>query len=182
MPKPAGTKHPTYLKEKATGNHALDAYAYGPWPHLFNRLALEYAVPESLVMTLLFLWDRTVGSGDDFGDCALSQIYARPRERSKWLAALTASGFFECTKAKSGGADQHGSFYVYKNPTADEWDEFFRRAGIVKKAPNWDKVLPEKFGRLFADIRSEGPKRSAVAWAFLEMLDEPRDRPPKEKA
>lgn len=176
MPKPTAGKHPTFLKEKATGNHALDAYAYGPWPHLFNRLALEYEPPESLMLTLLFLWDRTVGSGEGCGDCALSQIHVRDREKAKWLAAFVASNFFECVKAKSGGTKQSGSFYAYNNPTADEWDEFFRRAGILKKAANWDKIRPEKFGKLFADIRGEGKKASAVGWAFLELLEDPRER------
>ncbi len=164
-------KHPTYLREKATGNHALDAYAYGPSPHLFNRLALQYRTPASLLMTVTFLWDRTVGAGDDCGDCALSQIPVRRQEKVKWLAALVAANFFKCERAKSGGANQRGSFYVYENPSADEWDEFFRRAGILKRFSKWDAVQAEQFSRLFADIRSERTPLSTLGWTFLELLE-----------
>src|SRR5208282_4589469 len=132
--------HPTYLKNKATGNHALDAYAYGPWPHLFTRLACTYKPPAEMLLTLLYLWDRTVGTGNDCGDCALSQIPVHHRHRNKWLAAFIAAGFFECVKTKPGGKSkkQEGSFYVYKNPSANQWDAFFRAASVVVHYKGWD--------------------------------------------
>ncbi len=168
--KPTGGKHPTILKDKATGNHALDAYAYVRWPHLFNVLALKYDVPPSLLLTLLFLWDRTVGTGNDFGDVALSQIPVRRQEKVKWLAAFVAANFFERQKSKSGGRTQEGSFYVYNNPSADEWDEFFRRSEFLRRFPKWDAVSAESFARLSADVR-DGRKGSAAAtFALFDQL------------
>ena len=132
---PSGGKHRTTLRDKATGNHAIDSYAYSQMPHLFFVLSNTYSVPPSLLLTLFFLWDRTVGGGSDCGDVALSQIPVRRQDKVKWLAAFEAADFFEVEKPKVGGAQQRGTFYVYKNPTADEWDEFFRRAEILPPPP-----------------------------------------------
>jgi hypothetical protein len=174
MTNPIGAKsiHRITLRDKATNNHALDSYAYGRMPHLFFILANTYEVPDSLLLTLFFLWDRTVGQDDaGCGDCALSQIPARPRERIKWLTAFEASRFFTRVKSKSGGTKQAGSFYAYENPTADEWDEFFRRAAILKRFANWDKAEPAKFGQLFSDIRGDDRLSTRAAYfAFLELL------------
>jgi hypothetical protein len=137
-------------------------------PHLFFVLSNTYSVPPSLLLTLFFLWDRTVGGGSDCGDVALSQIPVRRQDKVKWLAAFEAADFFEVEKPKVGGAQQRGTFYVYKNPTADEWDEFFRRAEILQRFENWDKVSKEKFAQQFADIRSDKP-RPAI-YSLLDML------------
>jgi hypothetical protein len=148
-------KHPTYLKTKATKNHALNAYAYGPWPHLFIRLACTYNPPPEMILVLLYLWDKTVGSGSDCGCCALSQIPVHHRYRSKWLAALVAVGFFDCDKAKRGGKHpkdeaEKGSFYIYNNPTADEWDRFFQVAYLIKNFGNWELISTNDFADMFA--------------------------------
>jgi len=172
--------HRTTLHEKATGNHALDAYAYGPWPHLFSVLARKYNVPDAMLLTLLFLWDMTVGTGDDCGDAALTQIPIRARDRLKWLAAFVAAGFFKCEKATPGGADQRGSFYEYTNPTADDWDEFFRRAAAAYKFPGWDAVSTEQFATIFEDIRYEMADERLAKIAFMEIL-EPRPLPDPNK-
>jgi hypothetical protein len=145
-----GKKRFTLLRDKATGNNALDADAYGPMPHLFFNLAVEYKVPSDFLLTLLFLWDRTVGTGDDCGDCALSQIPVRPRDKSRWLAALVAAGFWDCKKAKSGGKNQRGSFHIYKNPPVEAWESLFQAAGIAQHLANRDAVSPERFGKVFA--------------------------------
>ncbi len=142
--------HPIYLKTKATGNHALDAYAYGRWPHLFTLLACKYNPPPEMILVLLYLWDKTVGSGDDCGDCALSQIPVHHRYRSKWLAAFVAVGFFDCEKHKTGGKSQRSNFYHYKNPTATDWDKFFQAAAMVKNFGNWDLVPTKEFANVFA--------------------------------
>ena len=167
MPERTIDKHPTILKDKATGNHALDSYAYARWPHLFAALALKYSVPPDMLLTLLFLWDRTVGTGDDCGDCAMSQIPVRARAATKWLAAFVAADFFSCMKAIPGGADQRGSFYEYKNPSTNEWDEFFRRAEILQRFGNWDAVPADRFALHFRDIKN--PQGESLA--FLEFIN-----------
>lgn len=176
MSKRADKPHPVFLKEKATGNHALDSYAYGRWPHLFNVLALKYPVPPEMLLTLLFLWDRTVGDGDDAGDCARTQIPVRARHRDKWLSAFVAGGFFSCEKSESGGSAkrQRGSFFIYKNPTADQWDQFFWRASILSRFEHWDDVLPNKFAALFEDITE--PRAGGVMWALWELIGKGQQR------
>ena len=162
MAKTPTDKHTNTLRDKSTGNLAMDAYAYGPWPHLFNVLTNKYAVPPSFFITLNFLWDRTVGSKDTpCGDIALSQIPGRRQEKVKWLAALVSARFFERVKTQPGGKDQEGSFYAYDvKVTADEWDEFFKRAAMLASFPKWDEVKGEVFSRLFADVRDPaGPAR-----------------------
>jgi hypothetical protein len=180
MTNPTGAKsiHRVTLRDKATTNHALDSYAYGRMPHLFFVLANKYDVPPSLLLAVFFLWDRTVGTDDSgCGDCALTQIPLRRQEKVKWLEALVAANFFERVKSKSGGANQSGSFYAYQNPTADEWDEFFRRAEILQRFPNWDGAKTEKFGQLFSDIRSDDRLSSRAAYfAFLELLGRGQQR------
>jgi hypothetical protein len=162
-------KQPRFLKEKATGNHALDAYAYGRWPHLFNALATEYPVPDSFMVTLLFLWDRTVGSGEEAaGDCAMSQIPVNERWRSKWIAALVASGFFTIAReADLGGRNQRGAFYVYNNPPAEAWAKFFwlastlcSEAGFNPKLP-WNALPPARFAAMFTGLHK--PDEDATA-------------------
>lgn len=142
------------LRDKATGNHAFDQDAYGPFPHLFFNLANKYSVPNDMLLTLFFLWDRTVGTGNDCGDCALSQIPVQNRHKLRWLAALTESGFFSVTKTTPGGRKQEGSLYVYENPTAEQWELFFRMAAVVKTAvrnrETYDGVSPARFGKVFA--------------------------------
>jgi hypothetical protein len=164
-------KQPRFLKEKATGNHALDSYAYSRWPHLFNVLALKYNVPDSFILTLLFLWDRTVGSGEEeAGDCALSQIPVNPRWKKKWIAALVAAGFFTCTREESGGRNQRGAFYVYNNPPAEAWAKFFFSAGNLCSHPRavagipWNKLPTERFARLFCGLhKPEDPSNDGAA-------------------
>jgi hypothetical protein len=137
-------------------------------------------VPPSLLLTLYFLWDRTVGNDAEAacGDLALSQIPVKnERDKVKWLAAFEASGFFEVEKPKSGGAKQRGTFYVYKNPTVDEWDEFFRRAEILQRYEKWEKVSKEKFCQLFADIRAAARRSFSMADMIGRGL-----KPPKKNA
>jgi hypothetical protein len=170
MTKSIGGKHPTILRDHATGNNAIDSYAYSRMPHLFFVLANTYDVPPSLLLTLFFLWDRTIGNDAEAecGDIALSQIPVRRQEKVKWLAAFESANFFAVTKPKIGGAQHRGTFYEYKNPTADEWDEFFRRSEILQRFEGWDKVSKEKFGQHFADIRSGQPSRPL--YFLLDML------------
>ena len=180
MTKAIGGKHPVILREKATGNRALDSHGYSRVPHLFFVLANKYDVPPSLLLTLLSLWDRTVGTdaATEMGDCALSQIPVKnERDKLKWLAAFEAAGFFSVTKPKSGGAKQQSTLYEYKNPLADDWDEFFRRAGILARFENWEKVSKEKFGQLFADISSSARRSFSIADMIGRGL-----KPPKKNA
>ena len=97
------------LTDKATGCPVLDEEAYGRWPHLFSNLARRYRVPDHFLLTLLFLWDQTMGSQNaPCGHVALSQIPVREREARKWLAALVKVGFFNVIPAKLG--DKRGSY------------------------------------------------------------------------
>jgi hypothetical protein len=165
MTKPTGGKHPVILRDKATNNHAIDSYGYGRVPHLFFVLANQYPdVPVTFLLTLFFLWDKTVGTDavTETGDCALSQIPVRRQEKVKWLAALVVAGFFTAQKPKSGGANQDSTLYEYKNPTADEWDVFFHRAEIVGRFPNWDSVSKEEFSKHFADVRNHARRSFAI--------------------
>jgi hypothetical protein len=138
----------------ATDNHAIDKDAFGCVPHLFFNLAVHYTVPHEFLLTVLFLWDKTVGQDRDvpIGDCALSQIPVRPRARSRWLAALVAAGFWDCKKATSGGAHQKGSLYEYKNPTAESWERLFQAVSISRNFDGFDDVSPARFGKLFARV------------------------------
>jgi hypothetical protein len=184
MTRPIRGKHPVILREKATGNHAIDSYGYGRMPHLFFVLFNDYYpdVPITLLLTLFFLWDKTVGTDAtiEMGDCALSQIPVRRQEKVKWLAALVSAGFFTAKKPQSlGGANQYSTLYEYKNPTSDEWDEFFRRAEILGRFPNWDAVSKEEFGKHFADIRSAARR----SFSFSDMVGRGMKKPsPKKKA
>ena len=153
------TKHSSgnyvVLREKSTGNHALDKDAYGPMPHLFFNLALKYPVTSDFLLTVFFLWDKTVGQDPDrdmaSGDCALSQIPVHPRTRNRWLAALVAAGFWSVQKTKAGGANQKGSFYTYENPTAAEWEVLFEAASMVHNFKGWDRgTSTERFAKSFA--------------------------------
>jgi hypothetical protein len=150
------------LRASATGNHALDESAYGPTPHLFFNLAVKYPVPAEMLLTVLFLWDRTVGRDAErhsaAGDCALSQIPVRERNRNRWLAALIACEFWEREKAKSGGRHQSGSYYEYKNPTAKEWETFFEFASISRNVAGFDAITPERFGKMA--VCAVKPKRN----------------------
>jgi len=131
--------------EKATGIPVLDAMAYGRWPHLFSYLALKHEVPDHFLITLLYLWDGTMGSAHaPNGNVALAQIPVREREARKWLAAFCAVGFFEKDAAEWG--DRKGSMFTYNEDTRpQEWEKLFAWAGAVKNLRNWDKVGPERF-------------------------------------
>ncbi len=159
----AKSKHyVTLTGDNATGNHAIDSYAYGPFPHLFTRLAVEYRPPADMLLTLLFLWDRTVGRDelrdDAMGDIALSQIPVQPRCKLRWLEAFVAAGFWERTTAARGGKQHKGSVYVYKNPTTEEWDKFFEAAAMAQHFDwNVETVPPKRWARLFAHIRDNQP-------------------------
>jgi len=177
------TKHSSddfvVLRERSTGNHALDKDAYGPMPHLFFNLALKYPVPPDFLLTVFFLWDKTVGQDADrdiaAGDCALSQIPVRPRARNRWLAALAAAGFWTVKKAKSGGANQRGSFYIYENPTAAEWGVLFKAASMVQHFRGWDRsTTPERFGKVFARALGRLPA--------VQQTDDPEPTPAERAA
>ena len=143
------------LREKATGNHALDKDAYGPVPHLLFNLAVKYKVPDEFFLTVLFLWDKTVGQDPDremaMGDCALSQIPVRDRDKKRWLAALLAVGFWKIGRpARSGGPNQHSASYEYLNPAAEEWESLFKVVSTARNIAGKDNITPERFGTMFA--------------------------------
>ena|SRR5579859_1361490 len=154
MSKPsAGKTWNTLQPDKgATGNFAIDRDAYACVPHLFFNLAVRYPVPTEFFLTVLFLWDKTVGQDREVGagDCALSQIPVRPRDRSRWLAALVEAGFWACEKATPGGANQRGSFYEYKNPPAEAWERLFNAASNSRNIDGMDDISPARFGKMFA--------------------------------
>jgi hypothetical protein len=162
------------LREKATGNHAIDRDAYGRMPHLFFNLSVVYPVPADLLLTIFFLWDKTVGEDFDapIGRCAQSQIPVRQRNLRRWLAALTQAGFWEC-REKSGLGDKKGSLYSYKNPTAEEWETFFRSASMSQNIPGVDDVEPEIFGRVLARAlgKVEGPDERIVERIYRRMAE-----------
>jgi hypothetical protein len=141
----------------ATGNHAIDRDAWASVPHLFFNLAVRYPVPPEFFLTVLFLWDKTVGQDREApaGDCALSQIPVRPRDRARWLAALVTAGFWDCDKATPGGANQRGSFYEYKNPPAEAWERLFKAASLSRNMDGFDDITPARFGRMFARAVNE---------------------------
>src|SRR4051812_22130431 len=148
------TVMPKLTKDKATGIPILDEYAYGRWPHAFMVWATRHDVPEHFLITLLYLWDATVGSGDDCcGDLAISQVRGRERTIRKWLAAFCAAGFFEEKKRNPG--DKKGSMFVYnQNTTPEAWERMFKAAGLAQHFGNWDEMSPEKFGKFMARAAS----------------------------
>jgi hypothetical protein len=145
-------RKPTLYGAQATGMPVLDNMAYGCWPHLFTPLALEYDVPPHFLITLLFLWEATVGADRDApcGNLALTQIPVRVRESRKWLAAFVAAGFFTVRPAKLG--DKTGSFYEYRSATtAKEWEGFFAAVDVIFKFPgDMDKLSPAAFSKLIS--------------------------------
>jgi hypothetical protein len=169
--KPTVLKSWDTLREKATGNYAIDRDAYVMVPHLLFNLAVAYTVPDELILTVLFLWDKTVGEDIDvpIGNCALSQIPVRERNARRWLAALVAVGFWNCKK--SGYGDAKGSLYEYKNPTAEEWEDFFRAASVSRNFAGFDDIDPKRFGDIFARalgrpvpiVEQPQPSEAAVA-------------------
>ena len=177
------TKHSSgdfvVLRERSTGNHALDKDAYGPVPHLLFNLALKYPVPHEFFVTVLFLWDKTVGQDPERdtaeGDCALSQIPVRERDKKRWLAALIAAGFWEiCCPAKSGGTHQHSATYAYLNPTAAEWDSLFKAVSMSRNIAGKDYVSPERFGKMFARALGRLPA--------VQQTDDPEPTPAERAA
>lgn len=149
---------------------------FARWPHLFCRLAQRYDVPSDMLLTLLFLWDATVGANvEGMDDVARSQIPVRKQTRTKWLAALEAAHFFDKVKAKSGGANQTGSFWAYVfEVTEEEWEEFFWTASVLyKRTDNWDKVSTANFAKWFENIHGGGVlyhqryRGRPVPWAEL---------------
>lgn len=132
--------------EKATGIAVLDYYAYGRWPHWFTVLATKHKVPPDFIVTLLYLWDATVGRSEACeGDLAVSQVPVRARNVRKYLAAICRAGLFEVLESKSG--DKTGDFFVYNDAaTPETWETFFRVIGTASRFGGWDKVSPETFG------------------------------------
>jgi hypothetical protein len=145
-------QRPTLYGLQSTGIPVLDAAAFGCWPHLFTQLAVKYDVPAHLQITLLYLWEATVGADRDApcGNLALTQIPVRVRESRKWLAAFVAAGFFTVRPAKLG--DKTGSFYEYRSTTtAKEWEGFFAAADLIYKLPgDIDKLSPAAFSKLIS--------------------------------
>lgn len=144
-------RKPTLYGNQATGVPVLDEMAYGCWPHLFTRLAIKYDVPAHFLITLLYLWEATVGADRDApcGYLARKQIPVRARESRKWLAAFCAAGFFTERRAKLG--DKTGTFYEYKSATtAKEWEGLFAAAGVFSKLPDWDQLTAERFSKLIS--------------------------------
>lgn len=164
---------PPVLKE-ATHIAALDALAWGRWPHLFTVLAREYKVPTEFFITLIFLWDATVGSkSSPSGKLALSQIPGRERTVGKWLAALEAAEFF--TVEKAGPHDHEGSTYTYnEETTAESWEAFFEKAEWLDPFPSWDKADRKKFAALFAPDRLLNEHQSG--WLQMFKRTSPRKK------
>lgn len=123
-----------------------------PWPHDFNRLMMKYQISHSFLVTLIYLWQATVGSGDDTcGYLALRQIPVRRKHAEKWLAALCESGLFTVEKAKLGSQD--GSRYEYReDATMKDWETLFHRLAEIEKLGGLeDKFRVEKFGKMVAN-------------------------------
>ncbi len=141
---------PKLTKDKATGIPILDEFAYGRWPHAFMIWATRHSVPDHFLITLMYLWDATVGSSDDYsGDLAIAQVPVRERTVRKWLAAFCAVGFFEEKKRKPG--DKKGSIFVYESSTTPSaWERMFKVAGLAERFGNWDSMPPDKFGKFIA--------------------------------
>ena len=140
---------PKLTKDKATGIPIVDEFAFAMWPHAFTIYARRYDVPDHFLITLLYLWDATVGSGDACGDLAIGQIPVRERTVRKWLAAFCAVGFFEEQKRKPG--EKRGSFFAYqKNTSPEAWEKLFKVAGLAQYFGNWDEMTPERFGKFIA--------------------------------
>jgi hypothetical protein len=141
---------PVLTGDKATGVPVLDEMAFGRWPHLFTVLAVKYKVPDHFLITLLFLWEATMGkSASGSGDLAIPQIPVRERTARKWLAALCAAGFFEKDEVEPG--DTTGATFAYNvNTTPKAWHKFFAAAAMASYFPNWDAVSPKEFATLLA--------------------------------
>lgn len=140
---------PLISTEKSTGIRVLDEEGFGMWPHLFTTLFLRYRPPEHFLISLLYLWEATVGhdKNDPAGHLAFSQIPVREREAYKWVAAFCAIGFFTVTKPKQG--EKKGSFYEYNVDTAPgQWEALFAAAAALASLPCWDEVSPERFSKL----------------------------------
>ena len=138
--------------EKATRIPVLDAQAYGRWPHLFSNLAREHDAPADLIITLLYLWDGTMGSANaPGGDVSISQIPVRTREKRKWLAALCAAGLFERVSGPAGST-RGDAYYYDEQATPEKWDEFFQLAARSKQFDH-DQVSVKVFARNFACLR-----------------------------
>jgi hypothetical protein len=153
---PSGGKRIALTGSAATSNLVLNKSAWGKFPHFFTYLLRKYPVPHHFLLTLLFLWDATVGSSDSpIGQISLSQIPVRNRERNKWLAAFVAVGFWEVVKAKPSDGGKSGSMYVYNESTTPEaWETFFMAASRAQHFPGWDDVSTEQFAQMF--IRAMG--------------------------
>ena len=133
------------------------------WPHVFNTLSLKYAVPDSFLVTLLFLWSATVGSinhGD--GEIALSQIPVRPRYLRKYIEALVRARFFE--KVQAGPESEKGSWYSYDDEkTAEDWDAFFSSVARVCALGGLDDDLsPDKFAKLVDTTKPQPMPRQLI--------------------
>jgi len=124
-----------------------------------NVLARDYEVSLDLLVTLVYLWDATVGSArhkerpagsNPQGRIAASQIPVRHHYRNKWLHALLASGFFKRVE-KAGPAEKKGSLYEYENETTpEEWKAFFAKAGFVTALKgDLDDVSTARFASSF---------------------------------
>ena len=132
----------------------VDVGGFVFWPHYFTRWAQKYKPPDHFLLTLLFLWDATVGEVGKGkgarGRLALSQIPVRERDSTKWLAAFEACGFF--TVVKAGPRDLKGSLYEYKlDADPCDWEALFEWAAWITEATSprsWDKVSPTAFGAL----------------------------------
>ena len=173
------------LKEKATPNELINRDAYGMVPHRLFNLARVYPVPEDFLLTVLFLWDKTVGDDIDApcGRCSLTEIPVRQRNARRWLAALTAVGFWEC-REKSGNGDKVGSLYEYKNPSADQWEQLFCAVSMSRLISGADDISPVRFGKMFAraagrtvpTVAQAEPSAKAVAARRRAVIERIRNR------
>jgi hypothetical protein len=140
-------KQETDTKPTRTGVEILDCNNWGMWPHAFTFYAARYKVPSDFLITLLYLWDGTMGSGHrPSGSIGVLQIPVRERDARKWLTALVAVGFFE--KETAGWKDKAGSKYTYVETTWRQWEIFFKWAGWVALWPGRDKVSTEQFANM----------------------------------
>ena len=158
-------------KTKIERIKALALY-WSPWPHEFNRLMMKYQISHSFLVTLLYLWQATVGSGDDTcGHLALTQIPVRRKHAEKWLTALCKSGLFKVDKAKLG--DQTGSFYEYReDATLKEWERlFYVLAQLELLGGLDDNFTVKKFGQLVASNFKPENKTATQAEGVFPLDD-----------
>ena len=151
---------PQLVGSLAANNQAITSKGFTMWPHLFTVLAREHAVSKDFLVTLLYLWDATVGSiqhrerpkdANPQGRISLSQIPVRHHQRDKWLLALIASGFFRRID-KAGPSDKKGSLYEYENETTpEEWRAFFAKAGFCEEwsGDSLDDMPAARFAFMF---------------------------------